>query len=210
MTSASVAIFATNELYNNFNNCLMLSQFQDIRKESPSNLQELIDNNYHVIVNISKFNLVEFGDQIILNHDEQIEDYENLSYFEPGRKRTRIYLKPAPHILKTKKFIFRNYKDPVKFINEAMPTGLSGITMPRNDFYAKPFLDVLQRLNEAGLLLKHKGRKMFSFESLFDFNFQNQDDPQVLTWNHLYAGFYVWIAAVVISIIVFICEFSIE
>lgn len=143
-------------------------------------------------------------------HDQQ-EDQKNVkssNFFKFENKNAQFWVKVLNPKKRKLEYKFKGYDDPVKFIDDSVLTTLYGIAMQKNALVFNQFRDVLQRLFEAGLTQKYPGMTLFvSDDILDDFSVHERSESQVvLTWNHLYAGFYVWLGAVVISIIAFIGE----
>lgn len=101
-----------------------------------------------------------------------------------------------------------NYKNlPLKFSNDDYEKTLRGITMVKNDIYWKPFHDTIQRLFEAGITnLRPRANILDQYFKLFEVYDKANHDNVVLTMHLLSAGFYVWIAFVVFSLLIFLAE----
>lgn len=120
----------------------------------------------------------------------------------------------VPEQKKHREFLLFGYKNPVKFSKDNLCSSLRGLSFAKNYIFYGTFRDELQKFREFGIIEK------FIFNRISKLNMYkdpNDEEPPLmveyerrklekLTWSHLYAGFYLWIAACAISTIVFICE----
>lgn len=106
-----------------------------------------------------------------------------------------------------RELIFEKYRDPIKFSKDNVVSSLEGFAFNKNNIFYATFRVALQRLFEFGIIDMYENtrrRKDHDFSS--EFVEYERKKTEVLSWNHLYAGFYLWIGACFISTIAFIGE----
>lgn len=107
----------------------------------------------------------------------------------------------------SQEFTFWNFTDPVKFSKNNIHTSLHGIGFLKNNFFYGTIADELWKLHECGIIGKimqndlDKRRRKEVKAQIY-----GRKKTEVLSWDHLYAGFYLWIGACVISALVFFGE----
>lgn len=97
-----------------------------------------------------------------------------------------------------------------RLIEERMSIEMFGMMFPKNHKFHKVFDEKFQELFEAGII------------DLFLFKFsKKQSDPKryshhhsngskVLTMEHLKAGFVIWLASLTLTLLAFMCEWSVK
>lgn len=119
------------------------------------------------------------------------------------------------HVPYSKQFVefdYLTYKDPVRFSRDNFATMLQGFTFERNDIFFGTFRDELQRLFEGGFIKRVNFFDAYyeevgkSSETKFLKEHERKHTEVVLSWNHLYPGFYLWLGACFVSTLVFLVE----
>lgn len=107
------------------------------------------------------------------------------------------------------------FNDPVKHARDNLLSTTMGFAVTKNSFMFKTFRDYLQRKFENGWLLESDGGSWFN--TVYDYIYKKKKEMilfekgsqhVVLGWKHLYAGFFVWMFAVVFCSIVFLTEIA--
>lgn len=96
--------------------------------------------------------------------------------------------------------------DPFKFATDNLFAFQYVVAVSRYIFFYEAIQTTLKRLFESGiiqLMMKEEVQEVFENLTIH----QKQEPYSTLTWNHLYPGFYLWFAAVIVCILVFFGEF---
>lgn len=86
---------------------------------------------------------------------------------------------------------------------------MKGLRIPINHKFSDIFNKKLQQLFEGGLTSRDDINKDYTMSQKFYSDYNPElyyDGPEVLTLEHLEAGFVIWLCCIVISIISFIIE----
>lgn len=91
----------------------------------------------------------------------------------------------------------------MKILDEKLLTTYSGVAFPPFDFLYKPFNEIILRAIQAGLI-------DYWYRSFYPQNYftwkPKQSEPVVLTWDHVYIGFYIWLICLAVSTVGSISE----
>lgn len=105
-------------------------------------------------------------------------------------------------------------KDPFKFATDNLVTQQKGFGVTKNVYFYGAIRDILQKLFESGIL---QGLQLLSSDNNGILDrleiHEKQEEYKTLTWAQLYPGFYIWVGALLVCIVVFIGEvivFNIE
>lgn len=194
----------------------MYVYFQDVRHKSPEYIEDLIAQGYVLkdrieLKNVSKIQNILKSRKIplkIVNNSELGDNYnENLF----SSKTMFIFPRDmVPEQKRHKAFKMYRFKDPLKFSRDTLDTLLLGFAFHKNNIFFGTFRNELQRLHEFGIIDKFKvniaemaKKARVDDEKIIEYDSKR---TEVLTWNHLYAGFYLWFGACVVSTLVFIGE----
>lgn len=142
------------------------------------------------------------------------------NYFDFKKKLLHIGVRPKSDLAKSVSSEFlmsrtpaERYNDPIKHARDSLLSTTMGFAVTKDAFMFKTFRDYIQRMFECGLLLKSDGVNWYNrmYERIYHESkemvlFEKGSQHVVLGWNHLYAGFYVWLFAVVICTLVFLAE----
>lgn len=161
-------------------------------------------NNSNVWSNIKDISFREF----MLNADISDDFLADRNFFENSKKNYLCY--PRPPETKRKNVLQYKMKecdDPFKVTIDNVITLSMSIRVSRNLFFYKSIQDIMRKLFEAGLMNS-------AFSSTTQFSdllkkitvYEKQQEYSTLTWDQLYPGFYIWIVAVFMCLIVFIGE----
>jgi hypothetical protein len=141
-----------------------------------------------------------------------LSDYDDPNFLSSRKVMflmSRDYFPPTKQLLE---FKYLKFEDPVKMSrNNLFDSSLSGFKFEKNFIFYGTFRDELQKLFEFGIIDELKGnfaekiKKLSSSEQSIDV-YESKKSEVVLSWDNLYAGFYLWIGACVISTIVFVGE----
>lgn len=98
----------------------------------------------------------------------------------------------------------------MKFSKDNMLTVLLGFGLVRNDIFYGTFRDEFQRLFESGIIQKCQANidevNGMSEDGENIRLYEKKKKDEVLSWKHLYAGFYLWLGACCLSFLAFISE----
>lgn len=126
-------------------------------------------------------------------------------FFSVTKKNAVTMFRPEFSKTETNEYYFKTYENPVKFTKNNYFTTRSVFAMDKNSIFFVQFRSILLRLFETGLIDQFS----YSLDYYFKINFKEYErkkDEIILSWNYLYAGFYVWFGALLISFVVFVCE----
>lgn len=154
------------------------------------------------------------------NMDKKI-NASDVNIFNFNLKNTMVYLKPKYAQDINKYYKFKNYTDPVKFVEGRFVRGTTGIIAMKEKFYFEIFRNEFQRLFEAGITSVANDRytnehnitedlveTLKPIEFSKDFTVYDEKKELVpLSLSQLSAGFIIWLTAVMSAILVFILEF---
>lgn len=112
-------------------------------------------------------------------------------------------------------YIINDLEGPVKFTSNNIQTCNLALSTLKQTIFYKNLRDATQRLFEAGIIQRIPGKSIYTLKD--DAQEKNRIAEQfqiynrkrvnvVLNWKDLCAGFYVWIGAAFLSIVVFIGE----
>lgn len=143
-------------------------------------------------------------------HKQCEEELKSKDFFS-SNKNTRLFLKPSAKNVDGMEFYIKNYEDPFKYAKNSLFHSNIWLLMNKNSKLFMQFRSIITRLFEAGLVIRDElnvsvldgSRKKGGYELSI---YTRKKDQVILTWNYLYAGFYVWMGAVLISCFVFISE----
>lgn len=191
---------------------------QDVREKSPDYIEDLVDQGYLLAIEPSSQHYLE-NHSILKQMNIRQKYYESDDEFYAD---TKAYSSKIMHLMPravcsfnkqyNSEFLYLKFEDPVKFSKNNLLTSLNGIVYAGNDVFFGTFRDELKRLFESGIFQKlhrdslpglHSNNKHNKINAMRDYD---RKSTQVLSWNHLYAGFYLWIGACLISALAFIGE----
>lgn len=99
------------------------------------------------------------------------------------------------------------FADPFKFATDNLLTFQKGFRVTRNIFFYEKLRDTLRRLFESGILQRFHAPAIDLFDDISNLEVhEKQSQYSTLTWEQLYPGFYIWLAALLVSFVVFISE----
>lgn len=100
-----------------------------------------------------------------------------------------------------------NTEDPFKFATDNLFTEQEGFGVGIDIFFCEKIIRVLKKLFEAGIIqlnLEDYMTEMYR-EKISGIHVK-QEEYSTLTWDQLYPGFYIWLVALFVCIIVFLGE----
>lgn len=103
------------------------------------------------------------------------------------------------------------FENPVRMTKDDVFSILIGFAFKRNHILYETFRDVFQAFFEGGIISKLYNDLTSSLLNAADkiiSEYEEKATETVLTWDHLYAGFYVWIGACVLSTFAFVAELT--
>lgn len=110
----------------------------------------------------------------------------------------------VPPTKQTREFIMEEYKDPVKLSADNVAYSLRGFAFFKNEILYGTFRDELQKLFECGIIDEIEKLTSTARDNLVEY--ERMKRKIILTWKHLYAGFYIWFGACVVSALAFVVE----
>lgn len=158
-------------------------------------------------INFNDFN--DFTRNITINDtfNYLATDGSDRSLFKNSHKLSFLFERPRVNDKKHVEYTFDIADDPFKFATDNIYTNQRGLMMMRNVFFNGAIRNNLQRLFESGIL------QMMYMECVDELanklrikGHQKQAEYSTLTWDQLYPGFYVWLAASIACIFVFMGE----
>lgn len=186
-----------------------------MRRKTPDYFEELFDQKFFIVVdNIDKMNFAKTffsGNSKLL-----IKQYSSSAFNDTKLFKSKAMILLPKNILpqkdQLKHFIFKHYEDPIKFSRNNIMSAHSGLAFCKNNILYGTFRELLQRLRDSGITKKHikslteiisdSKEARFSYVRLYD----EKADIRPLSWEQLYAGFYIWLFASAISTFAFIAE----
>lgn len=92
----------------------------------------------------------------------------------------------------------------LKALNEELYATNTGVAFDNFHFLQKPFNDMIPRIFESGMI--DYWRFLLHPADYFSWKPQKSKDPVMLTWEHVYIGFYIWLIFLALSISCFLLE----
>lgn len=126
-------------------------------------------------------------------------------FFFIHKKNALLVMRPEFKKTRTEEYLFGNFTDPVKYTNDNYFTSRVAFGMIKNSVLFVNVRNILERLLEAGLVKRESGFILKEYTNLYKI-YERKKTQIILSWNYLYAGFYVWFGAVLISSLAFVCE----
>lgn len=188
-----------------------------MRKQSPKAIEDLRDNGYCN----GKIDWFKAKEMNMIGHTFYAKsskqdfslaglDITTRDFFQNSKKNCACSHRPRGTTRKSIEYTIDIYDDPVKFASDDIITLPIAIRVSRNLYFYKAVRDVITILFESGLLNYNPSSKSIKEDGEHNYNFLKIHDKKqeysTLLWDQLYPGFYLWFAAAVVCIIVFIGE----
>lgn len=193
-----------------------MSSFQDVRKQTDKTIEDLRSHGYFneftPWFKMKEMNLQErsnFVQNLILNNitDKLVSKYGKTWFKKSSQKVTFLTTRPRKAGKSYDEYTCDIADDPFKFATDNLFTIQRGFYMMQNAFFYGAIRTTLQRLFESGIFQMIQKTCDDEFSDLPGIKgHQKQTEYSTLTWDQLYPGFYVWVAALVACIVAFMGE----
>lgn len=181
--------------------------FQDVYQRTPDHIEEFVDAGYNMCHGCHNYCLHEIIFKLKgLHSDREYCDRVSLAEDAYAIHSKFALLSTKPKFLKTgtEEFLFENAKYPVKFTKNNLYSTRHVFGMDKNSIFFIQFRKILRRLFESGMIDQNSS-KLKEHKKVY-IPYERKKEEIILSWNYLYAGFYVWLGALLISSIVFVFE----
>lgn len=187
---------------------------QDVRHKSPYYIADLIVKGY-VFAELAGYGNSENMRFILENQEIPCKVMNSSDYFDENMFKNKIMkVISREHITGKsifKEYFYSYYKDPVKLSRDNLMTMITGIAFNRNYIFYETFREKMQYLFESGIIghLRLNVAKQIKESKERETYLKEYEEKQkevVLTWSHLYPGFYLWMCACIISSLAFLIE----
>lgn len=186
---------------------------QDVRKQRSKSIDELRGKDYFqrdkFRYDLKEINFLDFF-EFCSNASNDNDDFQNVygrKYFKNSYKMSLVAVRPFRENRKYVEYTVNYYEDPFKFATDNLFTMQHGFKVNRNVYFYGAIRATLQKLFESGVLKPFLTEYIKEYSSLLNLTIhKKQEEYNVLTWNQLYPGFYLWLAACAVCFIVFIGE----
>lgn len=139
---------------------------------------------------------------------------EKKTLFNNAKKISYLAERPPETNRKYVEYKMEGSDDPFKFATDNVFSLQDSIEIMRNVFFYRAIRYALQRTFESGILqhilltckMEYEMNRTFKEKHFNLHAYQNKQEYSTLTLNQLYPGFYIWFAASVVSIMVFVLE----
>lgn len=152
----------------------------------------------------------EYGQQNIENNLKQKHLYDDIgkSSFSTFNKIAVPLARTSDTYRKQIEYTSKDFNDPFKFAADNLFTTQLGFKVSRNVFFYGTVRKTFQRLFEAGLLKDFQPALIkMTMTNMSELEIhEKQQEYSTLTWNQLYPGFYMWLVALIICVVVFFGE----
>lgn len=131
------------------------------------------------------------------------------NFFDGSNKKLCILPRPPETHTKYLEYMMEGHDHPLKFATDNLVSLPLAIRVTRNLYFYKAIRDNLQRLFEAGFISHHFSSITNDESPLISLKLrihERQQSYSTLIWDQLYPGFYLWLGALIVCVVVFIGE----
>lgn len=143
---------------------------------------------------------VQLSKQLITNNSQP-----ESNRLDSSKKNVLLIMRLPETNRKYVEYKMKELDDPFKFATDNLFTMLHGFRFNKHIFFYGAIRETLQRLFESGILKCSSFLKFMRNKDSIVVH-EKQTKYSTLTWDQLYPGFYIWLGASVLCVIVFIVE----
>lgn len=160
------------------------------------------------------FKEFDFSDFERINKMMNYTKIEQRNEFESSKKYTLFEKRPPETNRKYVEYKREDSDDPVKFAVDNLFTLQEGLEIMRNVFFYRAIRNTLQGLFESGILqhilanckIEYESNKESSEKPSKFHVYERKQEYSTLKLDQLYPGFYIWLGASAVCVIVFFIE----